>query len=101
MSDSRTTLGAIAAALLLLVATLATAPRVAVPQIYAGRGEAFFPQFTDPNDAPSLELLKCDARTASTRPFKVQNRGGKRTIPSHYAYPTDPRDRLAQTAAAI
>ena len=35
------------------------------------------------------------------RPLKVLNRSGRWTIPSHYDYPADAGDRLAQTAAAI
>jgi hypothetical protein len=89
------------AALVLLLITWATAPRVTVPTIFAERGEVLFPEFRDPNAAASLEIVEFDARNATVRPFKVQNRNGRWTIPSQHDYPTDAKDRLARTAAAI
>jgi hypothetical protein len=101
MSETRTTstFGIVAFALLLL--TWATAPRVSVPEMFADRGEILFPEFRDPNAATSLEVIEFDARTATVRPFKVQNRQGRWTIPSQYDYPADARDQLARTAAAV
>ena len=91
--------GGVAIALLLL--TWATAPRITMPEVFADRGEVLFPQFRDPNAAASLEVIQFDAQNATVRPFKVQNRNGRWTIPSQHDYPTDAKDRLATTAAAI
>ena len=101
MSRNRVTatFGGAAAAVLLL--TWVTAPRTAVPEMFADRGEVLFPGFTDPNAAASLEVIEFDSQSASVRPLKVQNRNGRWTIPSQSDYPTDARDRLAKTAAAI
>lgn len=101
MSDTRITavFGGVAVALLLVA--WATAPRVSVPTIFAERGQVLFPEFRDPNAAASLEVIEFDARSATVRPFKVQNRNGRWTIPSQHDYPTDAKDRLAETAAAI
>jgi hypothetical protein len=101
MSDTRITavFGGVAVALLLVA--WATAPRGGAPAIFAERGQVLFPEFRDPNAAASLEVIEFDARSATVRPFKVQNRNGRWTIPSQHDYPTDAKDRLAQTAAAI
>jgi hypothetical protein len=101
MSDTRITTAFGGVALVLLLVTWATAPRVSVPSIFAERGQLLFPAFRDPNAAASLEIIEFDARNAAVRPFKVQNRNGRWTIPSQHDYPTDAKDRLAQTAAAI
>ena len=101
MSATRTTAAICGIALALIALTWATAPRVRTPSMSADRGERVFPQLTDPNAAASLEVIEFDERNATVRPFKVQNRGGRWTIPSQHDYPADARDRLAQTTAAI
>lgn len=99
-NDRKTaTFGGVALALLLL--TWVTAPRITMPEVFADRGEVLFPEFRDPNAAASLEVIQFDAQNATVRPFKVQNRNGRWTIPSQHDYPTDAKDRLATTAAAI
>jgi hypothetical protein len=101
MTEARTTaaFGAVAAGLLLV--TWATAPRARTPEVFAERGQVLFPQFRDPNSAASLEVIEFDSRNATVRPFKVQNRNGRWTIPSQHDYPADAKSQLAATAAAI
>jgi hypothetical protein len=101
MSDIRITTTCTLVSLALLALAWATEPRVRVPDLLADRGETLFPAFRDPNGAASLEVIEFDPGTAAVRPFKVQNRNGLWTIPSHYDYPTDARDQLATTAAAL
>ena len=101
MSENRKTMTIAGVALALALITWATAPRLRTPEVFANRGEVFFPQFTDPNAAASLEVVQFDSANATVRPLKVQNRNGRWTIPSQFDYPTDARDRLATTAAAI
>lgn len=93
------TLVAVAAALVLL-AWLTLPPTVEV-EVMADRGAAFFPDFSDPNAATSLEVVEFDARTSTARPFKVLNRDGRWTIPSAHDYPADNRNRLSSIGAAI
>ena len=88
-------------ALALLFVTWATAPQITSSAALTGRGDLLFPQFRDPNAAASLELTEFDARTATIRPFKIQNRNGRWTIPSQHDYPVDGGERLATTAAAL
>ena len=65
------------------------------------QGQKFFPEFTDPFACNDLEVSEYDATTAKTREFKVMFKDGKWTIPSHYNYPADAKDRLAKTAGSV
>lgn len=87
-------------AALLALAAYATAPNPTAPAA-SDRGEAFFPDFTDPNAAASLEVVEFDEQALAPRPFVVVNRDGKWVIPSHYDYPADAGDRLPAIAAAV
>jgi hypothetical protein len=93
------TFGGVAAALALLA--LVTAPRRITPKDFVEAGEAFFPEFKDPTVATSLEVVSFDEATASAVPFKVELKDGKWSIPSHYDYPADGKERLAKTAASV
>ncbi len=89
------------AALLLTVLAGVSAPRNPEPSDFLDVGERFFPDFEDPEEAVSLEVIEFNEETAEARPFRVQNRNGIWTIPSHHDYPADGADRLAQTAAGV
>ena len=101
MSETRKTMTYAGAALLLLTLAFLTAPRTVTPDAFLDRGEAFFPEFTDPNVATTLEVIEFDEETAAARPFKVTFNGNKWTIPSHHNYPADGKERLASTAAGV
>ena len=89
------------AALLLTVLAAVSAPRNPEPSDFVDLGERFFPNFEDPEEAMSLEVIEFDEATAEAIPFRVQNERGIWTIPSHHDYPADGKDRLAQTAAGV
>ncbi|TDI48527.1 MAG: DUF4340 domain-containing protein [Acidobacteria bacterium] len=91
------------AALLLAVISIVFvfAPRTITPSAFLDQGEPFFPDFTDPNVAMTLEVIEFDEETAAARPFKVTNQNGIWTIPSHHNYAADGEDRLAETAAGV
>lgn len=101
MTETRKTLTLVAIAVLLAIATWITLPRAVQVEVMADRGAAFFPEFSDPNAATSLEVVEFDAQTSVARPFKVLNRDGRWTIPSRHDYPADNRNRLSSIAAAI
>ena len=101
MSESRKTLTWVGVATFLLLTAFLTTPRKATPDAFLDRGEAFFPEFADPNTAQTLEVIDYDEETGTARPFKVTFADGNWTIPSHHNYPADGGDRLAQTAAAV
>ena len=88
-------------ALVLGVVAFASAPRRAAPDLFFDVGEAFFPEFADPDAAASLEVMEFDEDTASATPFQVTNQGGLWTIPSHHDYQADGAERLSNIAADI
>jgi hypothetical protein len=101
MSETRKTLTIGVLGLLFLVVIVLTAPRRVTPDEFVDRGEVFFPEFTDPNAATTLEVIEFEEETASAKPFKVTYKNGVWTIPSHNDYPADGKDRLAKTAAGL
>ena len=56
MSEMRRTLTFAGVAAVLAVLALVTAPRQKAPEAFFDQGEAFFPDFTDPNAARTLEV---------------------------------------------
>jgi len=101
MSETRKTMTYAGAAVLLLALAFVTGPRKITPDAFLDRGEAFFPEFTDPNVATTLEVIEFDEDTAAARPFKVTFNKGRWTIPSHHNYPANGKERLAKTAAGV
>jgi hypothetical protein len=101
MSETKRTIGFAGGALLLALLAWATTPTAPRPDAFSDVGEPFFPGFQDPNEAASLEVVEWDEDTGSTEAFKVENREGLWTIPSHHDYPADGKDRLARTAAGV
>jgi hypothetical protein len=101
MNENRKTLAFAGVAAVLAVLALLMAPKRITPDAFLDQGEAFFPDFTDPNEAITLEVIDYDAETGSARPFKVTFAEGHWTIPSHHGYPADGKDRLAKTAAGV
>ena len=61
-------------AALLVVVALGSAPSRAVPDAFFDVGETFFPEFTDPETATSLEVVEFDEDTAAAAIFQVANR---------------------------
>jgi len=101
MSELKKTLSFAGGALVLAALAFATAPRAPRPDAFTDVGEAFFPDFQDPNAAASLEVVEYDEDTGSAEAFKVVNDNGLWKIPSHHDYPADGKDRLAKTAAGV
>ena len=65
------------------------------------QGEPLYPEFTDPLEAASLEVIEFDENSGSAKPFKVEVKDGVWSIPSHHYYAADGEDRLAKTAAGV
>ncbi len=89
------------AIVLALFAFFTNLPKSSTPEAYFDKGELFFPDFTDPNVATTLEVIDYDDETGSAVPFKVTFKQGIWTIPSHHDYPADGKDRLAKTAGGV
>jgi len=101
MGEMRRTIYFGAAAILLVALAVLTTPHQKLPREFFDQGEAFFPDFNDPNKATTLEVVDWNEETGSAVPFKVTFQSGRWTIPSVYGYPADGKDRLAKTAASL
>lgn len=101
MDETRKTLACVAAAAVVTAAAFLAAPDDPTPEAFSDRGEAFFPEFVDPNDAVSLEVIDFDEATGGINAFSVVFKGTRWRIPSHHNYPADDKDRLARTAAGL
>ncbi len=101
MNEKKKTLIFAVTAIALALLAFVTAPKKVTPNAFLDQGEPFFPNFTDPNEATSLEVINFDEETGEAIPFKVVFSGGKWSIPSHYDYPADGKERLAKTAAGV
>jgi FKBP-type peptidyl-prolyl cis-trans isomerase len=65
-------------------------------------GQEYYPDFTDPTRATSLEVYVFDTDTVRPLDFRVQRLdNGRWVIPSHHNYPADAEDQLAKTASSI
>lgn len=101
MDETRKTLAFVAAAAVVTAAAFLAAPADPTPEAFSDRGEAFFPDFVDPNEAVSLEVIDFDEATGRINAFSVAFKGTRWRIPSHHNYPADDKDRLARTAAGL
>ena len=101
MDETRKTLIFVAAAAVVTAAAFLATPADPTPEAFSDRGEAFFPDFVDPNDAVSLEVIDFDEATGGINAFSVAFKGTRWRIPSHHNYPADDKDRLARTAAGL
>ena len=79
----------------------ASIPRTTSVEAFNDQGQPFFPEFTDPAECTTLEVVEVDPETATARAFKVANQDGRWVIPSHNDYPADAADRLEKTAARV
>ncbi|MFZ1684358.1 MAG: DUF4340 domain-containing protein [Candidatus Zixiibacteriota bacterium] len=101
MTESKKTIAYITVAVVLAAIAWLTTPG----QLRTGRsddqGSPFFPNFTDPNAATSIEIISFDPASGTATPFKVEFKNDRWIIPSHHDYPADAKDRLAKTAAGV
>lgn len=102
MSESAKTLSFLGAALLSIVLAWGTSPNLRQqPQDFSEVGKPFFPDFKDPAEAKSLEVVAYDETTASSSVFKIDYKDGVWRIPSHHNYPADGKERLAKAATSL
>ena len=101
MNENKKTLYFAGTALVLMLLAYFVSPKRITPEEFIDQGEAFFPDFNDPNEATTLEVIDFNKETGTSVPFKITFEDGKWSIPSHYGYPADGKERLANTAASI
>lgn len=91
----------VAVAVALAVTAAIVEPERRAPEIFSDQGEPFYPQFTDPQAARTIEVIDYDESTATARPLKVEFQRGRWVIVTHHNYPVDAGERLVKTAAAL
>jgi hypothetical protein len=101
MTESLKTAVLAGAAVALAISAAVVEPEARVPAIMSDQGEAFYPNFTDPQAPRTIEVVDYDEATATALPLKVQFQQGKWVIASNYNYRVEIGDRLAKTAAAL
>ena len=99
--ETTKTLIFVAVAALLMGAAFVNMPDRRKDEVFVENGQPFFPDFKDPNACTSLEVVDYDPETTIVTPFKVLLKDGKWTVPSHYDYPADGKDRLVKTSVGV
>ena len=102
MSESAKTLVFVAIALVLTAA--AAVPRLFGPgEVELGErvNQQLFPDFTDPTEAKSIEIVEIDEELADLKSFKVAQVNDLWVIPSHSNYPADAEQKLNQVASNL
>ncbi len=66
-----------------------------------GLGTQLFPDFKNPNDATSLEIVKYNSQTSEKSSFQVKQVNDRWSIPSHDNYPTDAQTQLVEAASDV
>ena len=101
MNDLARTLVHAGIAAALVAAAILSRPSLPKSAVYEDQGKPFYPEFSDPLAATSLEITDYDEAMARVRRFKVVLENGVYVIPSKWNHPADAKDRLAKTAAAM
>ncbi len=103
MSEQQKTLSFVGTAIVTLAAAIVTyfATQPAQSTGFENVGKVFFEEFDGSNQAGALEVRAMDPESASLKEFRVEEEDGLWTIPSHYGYPAEATDRLAETSSAF
>ena len=101
MSERLKTTGFVAGAIVLAIVSAVVQPERRTPGIMSDQGEIFYPKFTDPQAAKTIEVVDYDETTATARPLQVEFQKNRWTIATHNNYPVDAGERLAKTAGAL
>lgn len=101
MKESVKTAAFAGTALCLALAAALVQPDSVAPALFSDQGKPFYPKFTDPQAARSIEVVDYDEGTATAIPLKVQFQKNRWVIASHHDYPVDAGARLSRTAAGL
>ena len=103
MSDQQKTISFVGTAVVTLLLAVAT-HHLTQPAESTGFelvGTEFFEDFEGGSQAGSLEVLAIDPDSTNLKQFRVEEKDGVWTIPSHFGYPAEAADRLATTASSL
>jgi hypothetical protein len=101
MNEALKTGAFLAGAVALAIAAAVVQPERRAAAVFSDEGDAFYPQFRDPQSVKAIEVVDYDESTATARPLKVEFRKGRWVIASSNDYPIDIGDRLVKTSASL
>jgi hypothetical protein len=101
MNETLKTAAFVVGAAALVLAASMTSPGTRTPALFNDEGQAFYPEFKDPQSVKAIEVVDYDESTATARPLKVEFRKSRWVVASNHDYPIDVGDRLVKTAAAL
>lgn len=101
MTETVKTAAFVACATALVVAASVTSPERRTAQVFSDEGQAFYPEFKDPQAVKAIEVVDYDESTATARPLKVEFRKTRWHVTTNNDYPIDVGDRLSKTAGAL
>ena len=101
MTETLKTACFIGGALALAVAAGVVQPEHHTAAVFNDEGQAFYPDFKDPQAVKAIEVVDYDESTATARPLKVEFRDKRWLIASNNDYPIDVGDRMVKTSAAL
>ncbi|NLF07862.1 MAG: DUF4340 domain-containing protein [Pirellulaceae bacterium] len=105
MNETSKTLTFVAVAALVVLTAVFTRPVVREATREDFRGQQLYPDFTDPLAVTSLEIVDFDEETATVDKFLVAetevNGKTRWVIPSHFNYPADAKDQVADAAGSL
>ncbi len=101
MNENVKTMCFVGAAVAVLLVAWTTRPAPYAYNVDSEIGKEFFPKFSDPLTAASMEITEYDEKTATEKPFKVAKAGGIWSLPSKLNYPADAERQLAEAAVSI
>src|ERR1700757_1957214 len=101
MSETLKTVGFLAGALALVIVAGVSEPERRLPSVMSDEGQAFYPEFKDPQDVKAIEVVDYNESTATARPLKVEFRKNRWLVATNNDYPIDVGDRLVKTSAAL
>lgn len=101
MTETAKTVTFAGVALAVFVLALATRPNTSRNAPSFADDRQPFVEFSDPAKPKAMEVVEFDEALGSAKPFRVEFKNGRWTIPSHHNYPADAEQRLKKTAGAI
>ena len=100
-SELHKTLLALAGAIALTLAAVSVRPGERASEVFSDQGEILFPRLQDVAAVKAIEVIEYSEEDATARPLKVEMRGGRFVLASHYDYPAQSGEALAKAAGSL
>ncbi len=101
MNEHRRTMAFVAVAVVVSLVAWISRPTFREQTTELLVGKVLFPDFDDPLQATSLEIVEFNESTGDSRTFQVAQVENEWSIPSHSSYPADAEEQLAKVATNL